>query len=125
MNCRSQFFLVWFLLATGCTTANIGPNAAASQTQTATLHGSYEDAFRAAAQVAASMKWNITSSDTDTGVISAKYSGTPGRWGDEVSILIAQSGEAVTVTVRSSLGQRPNREHVGQYLKNLSAELSQ
>lgn len=112
------------ILLTGCTTANVGSNAAENQTQELMLDGvAYEQAFRAAAQAAAAIQWQIASSDRDTGVISASYDGTISRWGDNVNIMVSESGTGSRVTVRSNLGQRPNRNHVAEYLDMLRASV--
>ena len=120
---RKVTFAVLFTLLFGCTTANIGSKAGENQTQSITVAAGYDVVFRAAAQTASLMKWEISQSDANTGVISAKYEGSLRRWGDEVSILINAVDNGTRITVRSKLGQKPNRDYVKEYLDNLRASL--
>lgn len=79
-----------------------------------------DEAYRAAAQVAAQMGWTISNSDATAFIISATTPGSMGRWDDEVTVTVAEDAGAgprwSRVTVTSGLAHGPNVRHIGEYL---------
>lgn len=112
--------LVLLLLLTSCTTANIGKDAVSKQTQDITLLRAIDDAYTDAVQTASSMQWNITHSEKAAYLIQAETPGNALRWKDEVSVTLQARGDSVRITVRSKLGNEPNRKHIAEYLKNVA-----
>lgn len=112
--------LIAILVLTGCTTANVGKQAEVNQTQHVTMLRAIDDAYTDAIQVASSMRWNITHSEKAAYLVQATTPGTPLRWQDEVSVTLAAVGDSTKITVRSKLGQEPNRKHVAEYLKKVT-----
>jgi len=115
-----RFALAFLLLISACTTANVGAGAEGNQTQVVTLDLPPSEAYRTAAQEAVAYGWTVENSDPATGLIRATYEGALSRFGDTVTIAVAPAPGGATVTVRSTLGQGPNRRHVAGYLARLS-----
>ncbi len=108
------------LMLTSCTAANVGKSAADNQTQQVTLLRAIDDAYTDAIQAASAMQWDVTHSEKAAYLIQATTPGTPLRWTDNVSITMAPAGDSVKITVRSKLGQKPNRAHVAEYLERVA-----
>ncbi|MEQ9309517.1 MAG: hypothetical protein RLN90_08690 [Balneolaceae bacterium] len=75
--------------------------------------------------MAAEQNWNIKNSDKDAGYFMAETPGSMRVWSDEVNITILEKEDHIKVTVKSNLGQNPNREVVLKYLTALEIRLSE
>lgn len=117
-------FLFLLPLAAACSTANIGPGAAERQTQTAVYEAEYDDVYRAAVQQAGDMQWAVIYSDKDAGAIRIATPQTMGQWADTVAVSLMPTDSGTVVTIRSTLGQSPNRENVKRYLAELGERLA-
>ena len=101
----------------GCAVSeNFGENAEANKTQQIELTASFEVAYRTAVQVAAEKNWSIKNSDSSAGFFRAETPSSARVWSDEVNVTITDEGDNIKITVRSNLGQEPNRRVVSEFL---------
>lgn len=122
---RNLAFLIILIALSGCaTTANYGSDAEANKTQTRTFKSTFDSVYRSAVQVAAEQNWSIKSSDKDAGYFMAETPGSMRVWSDEVNVTISEEDGHIKVTVKSNLGQKPNRDVVLKYLTALEIRLS-
>jgi hypothetical protein len=121
---RNLSLLIVLSIFTGCAaTANYGSDADANKTQSRTFESTFDSVYRAAVQVAAEQNWSIKNSDKDAGYFLAETPGSMKVWSDEVNVTISEEADQITVTVKSNLGQKPNRELVSKYLTELENRL--
>lgn len=119
-------FLMFLTILSGCaTTANYGSDAEANKTQTRTFESTFDLVYRAAVQVAAEQNWSIKNSDKDAGYFLAETPGSMKVWSDEVNVTISEDEDHIKLTVKSNLGQKPNREVVSKFLTALEQRLSE
>lgn len=123
MRLLSTSLLVLLFLITGCTTANVGADARENQTQRLASGSAPEEAYGAALRIASEYGWKVASSDSSARVFTAEAPGNMGRWDDTIGVSISENDDGSTITVRSTLGQGPNREHVAGYLSEVAAAL--
>ncbi|XWN36278.1 MAG: hypothetical protein ROO71_09980 [Balneola sp.] len=124
---KNLAYLLVLLTISGCAaSSNFGDDAEANKTQTRTFESSsFDSVYRAAVQVAASQNWSIKNSDKDAGYFSAETPGSMRAWSDEVNVTISEENDQIIVTVKSNLGQKPNRDIVSKYLIALETRLSE
>jgi len=123
---RNVAFLMFLAILSGCaTTANYGSDAEANKTQTRTFESTFDSVYRAAVQVAAEQNWSIKNSDKDAGYFLAETPGSMKVWSDEVNVTISEEEDHIKLTVKSNLGQKPNREVVSKFLTALEQRLSE
>ncbi len=121
---QNLVFLLVFTLLSGCaTTANYGADAEANKTQTRTFDSTYDSVYLAEVQVAAEQNWSIKNSDKDVGYFMAETPGGMRVWSDKVNVTILEVQGQIKVTVKSNLGQKPNRDLVQKYLIALETRL--
>ena len=111
--------LAFALALSACTTANIGPGAEANQTQAIELDAAPTDAYALAMREAAGFGWTVKNSSDSALLFTAEAPGSIGRWDDEVTVSVDAAGSGSLVTVRSGLGQGPNRRHVADFIARL------
>lgn len=122
---RNLATLVALTILSGCAaTANYGSDSEANKTQIRTFESTFDSVYRAAIQVAAEQNWSIKNSDKDAGYFMAETPGSMKVWSDEVNVTISEEDGGIKVTVKSNLGQKPNREVVSKYLTALEKRLS-
>lgn len=117
MRVSILLILVFALINSSCAVSdNFGDNAEANKTQVLEVNSSFEVAYRTAIQVAAAKNWSVKNSDIDAGFFRAETPGSMRVWSDEVSVTITEDGEKAIITVRSNLGQEPNRKIISEFL---------
>lgn len=120
------YLVVLISLSSCATTSNFGADAEASKTQTRTFESSsFDSVYRAAVQVAAEQNWSIKNSDKDAGYFMAETPGSMRVWSDKVNVTMSEEDGQIIVTVKSNLGQKPNRDIVSKYLSALEIRLSE
>jgi uncharacterized FlaG/YvyC family protein len=121
---RTLSVFITLVVLSGCAlTANYGSNSDENKTQTQTFKATFDSVYRSAIQVAAEQNWSIKNSDKDAGYFMAETPGSLKVWSDEVNVTISEKQDQVVVTVKSKLGQKPNREIVTKYLTALKKRL--
>ena len=120
---RRTATLLTLLALAGCTTANLGAGAVENQTQTRSVAGGPESAYREALATASMMRWDVSNSDAVALVFSATTPGNGGRWADRVNVVVRPDSVGSEITVRSNLGQGPNRRYIAEYLDAVEAAL--
>lgn len=118
-----SLFIMCLMLTSCAASDNYGADAEANKTQTLEIDTTLEQAYRTAIQVAAEQSWNIQNSDSDAGFFRAETPGSMRAWQDEVNVTIAERGGVVRITVKSNLGQAPNRRIVADFLNSVEGKL--
>ena len=123
---RNLAFLIALTILSSCAlTANYGPDAKENKTQIRTFESTFDSVYRAAVQVAAEQNWSIKNSEKSAGYFMAETPRSMKAWSDEVNVTISEEKGLIKVTVKSNLGQKPNREVVSKYLTALEQRISQ
>ncbi len=103
---KTTSLIILIFLLTGCTSAStIGTNNY-DTIEPRSYTADYEKVFFAAVDAVTSLKWQITFTDKETGIISAKTPANFLTWGDEVSIRIRQDNDKVRVDVSSGTNRQ-------------------
>ena len=119
------YLAVLISLSSCAASSNFGADAEANKTQTLTFESSsFDSVYRAAVQVAAEQNWSIKNSDKDAGYFMAETPGSMRVWSDKVNVTMSEEDGQIIVTVKSNLGQKPNRDIVSKYLEALEIRLS-
>ena len=116
--------LLFALINSGCAVSdNFGENSEANKTQVLEISTSFEVAYRTAIQVAAAKNWSVKNSDINAGFFRAETPSSLRVWSDEVSVTLVEDGEKIIITVRSNLGQEPNRKIVSDFLSEINQRI--
>ena len=103
---------------------NFGEKADSSKTQVRIFNSTYEDVYKLAIQTAGERNWTIKHSDFKAGFFSAHYPQTLKNWDDQVNVSIHDNlNDSITITVKSNLGQSPNRKIVADFLNALEDKI--
>ena len=125
---KSNWFLftaliLTFIISSCAVSENFGENAEANKTQQIEINTSFENAYRTAIQVAAERNWSVKNSDSAAGFFRAETPGSARVWSDEVNVTIIEEGGKTIITVRSNLGQEPNRKVISDFLTDLKSRI--
>jgi hypothetical protein len=125
---KSNWFLftalvLAFIISSCAVSENFGENAEVNKTQQIEINTSFENAYRTAIQVAAERNWSVKNSDSSAGFFRAETPGSARVWSDEVNVTIIEEEGKTKITVRSNLGQEPNRKIVSDFLTDLKSRI--
>lgn len=116
-----QFTLILLLTLTGC--ATMSTHSSQNTTQTRDFTEEAQTVYRAAMQTAMELNWEITMSDSNVMAFGAKTPVTMSRWDDQVNVFILEKDDISTLTVKSTLGHKPNADHINLFLEKVSEKI--
>lgn len=118
-----QLSIILLLVLTGCATMNT--HNPQRTTQTRDFNAEAQTVYRTALQTAMEFQWEITMSDADVMAFSAKTPSTLSRWDDQINVFVNNKDNLSTLTVRSTLGHKPNIEYITSYLEKVAEKLNE
>jgi hypothetical protein len=123
---NKTMILILCLVIYGCASATTQTQNTKNAVSAQVYQSDYDVIFSKAIDAAGGMGWQITFTDKETGVISAKTAANFLTWGDTISIRISHQEQGVKVDLASgSTGQivdwGRNKNNILKFYKKLDA----